>query len=240
MNLSMKELRKRNNKDYYSLLSKTMHYLMLYVTKPLLRTNITPNQISVFWIILQLIASYLLIFGTYSLNLVGISLYTIAALFDYVDGQIARIKKISTYKGYYLEDLGIYFGQPIFLLCLGIGTARAFNNPIFFYMGVTSTIAILYRKLAVRPENYPEEKKKKILKILFNLGSRVKKSKMTNIYLIFRRSNPLNLLFLGLVFNIPRIVLIVYTLLYLLDMVRMLYVQLNTLHQLDLKNDLFK
>ena len=235
-NISQAELRQLCEKEYYSKSQQRMHYLMLYATRPLLKTNITPNQISTFWVILQLVASTFMVVGSYWGNIIGILLYTLAMLLDYVDGQIARIKKISTYKGIFLEELGLYFGNPIFFLCLGIGTARAFGNYWYFILGVISCIAQLYSKLAVvNPDSYKKtEFREKILEIKSTLTMRsTKRKRLDWVFFLFRRSQPLNFLFVGLLFNIPQVVLIVYTLLFILDLTRKLYEQLRMLYKLD-------
>ena len=210
--------------------------MMLYVTRPLLKTNITPNQITTFWVILQIFASLMMVVGHYWFSVAGILIYTFAMLLDYVDGQIARIKKISTYKGIFLEEMGVYFGNPIFFLCLGIGTARAFSDYRYFLLGVVSCVAQLYSKLAVvNPDSYKKpEFHEKIIEIKSGLTLRSKKrTKLGWVFFLFRRSQPLNFLFLGLLFNIPHIVLIVYTALYLLEMGRKLFEQLRMLYKLD-------
>ena len=234
MKRSMKELRELCRKDYYSWFSVMMHHLMLYITRPLLRTNITPNQITTFWLLMQLAAAVLMVFGEYKYNVIGVLLFTGAALLDYVDGQIARIKKIKSYMGIFLEELGLYFGSPLFLIGLGIGTTFAFNNYIFFLLGIISAVCILYSQLAITdPFYYPPEFRENVLALRGKLTTRTKDKKLASIFLIFRRSNPLNLLTLLLLFNLPHLVLFIYTPLYVLKMLRVLYVQLKGLHRLD-------
>ena len=113
---------------------------------PLLKTNLTPNQITVFWIFLQLLAAGLMLFGAYSLNVVGVLLYTFAMLLDYIDGQIARIKKMHSFTGIFLEEIGIYTGSPLFILCLSFGVARSFGDIRYFFLGVIAALCFLYGK----------------------------------------------------------------------------------------------
>ncbi len=234
--LSMAELRKLNDRVFYSSLSRFMHNTMLYVTRPLLKTSITPNHITVFWIMMQLAGSFLMIYGTYRSNVIGVLLYVGAALLDYVDGQIARIKKISTYQGLFLEDLGIYFGSPIFMLCFSIGVAHSTADYRYLLLGIISALAILYSKLAItNPVAYPPAFRENILKLHEHLSSRSRSNKLVYLFMIFRRSQPLNFLLLGILFNLPRLVLITYTLLYLFEFGRRMSAQLYTLHQLDRK-----
>lgn len=234
MNYSMEELRKLNNRDFYSPVSKFMHNTLLYVTRPLLRTSITPNQITVFWITLQLVGSALMLKGDYWSNVLGVLLYVGAALFDYVDGQIARIKKISTYQGIFLEDLGIYFGTPIFMLCFSIGVSQSFHDYRYVVLGVVSALSVLYSKLAItNPYSYPSPFREKIVQLHGHLSSRSKTNKIVYLFFFFRRSQPFNFLLVGIIFNIPRVVLMLYTALHFLEFGRRMLVQLKTLHRLD-------
>ncbi|MDO8656863.1 MAG: CDP-alcohol phosphatidyltransferase family protein, partial [Nanoarchaeota archaeon] len=194
MNDSIEELRKLNVREFYSPVSKFMHNTMMYVTRPLLKTAITPNQITITWILMQMAGSLLMIFGTYTFNVLGVVLFVSAALLDYVDGQIARIKKLSTYKGVFLEELGIYLGSPIFFICFSIGVARFSGDWRYFLLGIISALCILYSKLAVvHPQDYPPEFREKMVKLNQSLSTRSQK-KIIYFFLLFRRSQPLNFL----------------------------------------------
>jgi phosphatidylglycerophosphate synthase len=234
MHYSMEELRELCKKEYYTPFQENMHHLMLYVTRPLIKTNITPNQITTFWLLLQLFASGLMLFGEYYLNVLGIILFTVAMLLDYVDGQIARIKKISSAKGIYLEQLGIHFGSPIFFLCFGVGTGIAYNNVIYFGIGASTAILALYTKMiAVNPYDYPLRLREEILNLKKSTTTRTKNKTLAIIGLLFRRSQPINFLFLGILLNIPRITIFTYATLYFLEIIRKLYLQIIKLNALD-------
>lgn len=234
---SVSELSKLCRKDYYHPFQRNMHYLMLYVTRPLLKTRITPNQITIFWLILQLIGALFMIKGTYVYNLIGVILYTLATLFDYIDGQIARIKKISTYKGIFLEELGIYFGSSIFMLFFSLGVAAQYKNNYYFILGIISTLAIIYSKLAVvNPSSYSRFQQEKLLTVRNKVSTRSNNKSLAFLVLIFRRSNPFNFLFFGIILDISNLVLIIYTVIYILEFLRRMVQQLNGLHKLDQEN----
>ncbi|GEM_PF-1921997 len=236
---TMPELRELCKKAYYSKFQQKMHTIMLYITRPLLKTNITPNQITIFWVLLQIVASALLLFGVYWINVIAVLLYTFAMLLDYVDGQIARIKGIKTYKGIYLEELGIYFGNPIFFLCLGIGLYRTTHMLLYLILGGLAALFQLYNKAAVvHPEAYKDPAfREKIEQMKGSLSLRSAEKKKTDlIFFVFRRSQPFNVMFFGIILNFPQWVLIIYTVLFFLDMTRKLYIQLKVLHRWDKEN----
>ena len=231
---SMKELRELNRKEYYSKFQEKMHVLMLYVTWPLLKTTITPNQITVFWIILQIIAAAFMMFGVYYLNVIGVLLYTFAMLLDYVDGQIARVKKKHSFKGIFLEEIGIYTGSPLFILGLSWGVTHSTGDLRYFLLGITASLCFLYSKLlVVNPLSYSEEKRAKLLEVGRLVTTRSKNKKLAWLAFLFRRSQPLNVLFFGILFNLTPYVVIIYTILYFLELLRRLYLQFRFLHKLD-------
>src|SRR3989344_3998413 len=231
---SMQKLRKKCRKDYYDKHAQRLHYALLYITQYILKTNITPNQITIFWLFLQLVAAGFMLVGTYSFNIIGILLYTIAGFLDAIDGQVARIKKKSSYKGIFLEWLGVCFGSPPFFIAFSIGIARTYHNYWYILFGLISAFALLYSKVVtINPLDYKPEMREKILALRNNLSMRNKKKKFALLYLWLRRSNPFNLLFLGIIFNQPRPIIIIYTIFYVLEFARRLYSQLKDLHQLD-------
>src|SRR3990167_6125638 len=235
---SMQELREKCSKDYYDNNARRLHYALLYITQYILKTNITPNQITIFWLFLQLVAAGFMLVGTYSFNIIGILLYTFAGFLDAIDGQVARIKKKSSYKGIFLEWLGVCFGSPPFFIAFSIGIARTYHNPWYVVLGFISALALLYSKVAIiNPLDYKPEMREKIISLRDNLSMRNKKRKFAWIYLILRRSNPFNLLFLGIIINQPIPTLIIYTSFYVLELIRRLYVQLKMLYTLDKRID---
>tara|TARA_Y100000310_G_scaffold345402_1_gene464517 strand:+ start:25446 stop:26168 length:723 start_codon:yes stop_codon:yes gene_type:complete len=221
---------------YYCKVQKAIHRnLFRYVTRHLLKTNISPNQITIMWILFQTAGALLMVFGIYKYSVIGLILYTIATLLDHVDGQIARIKKQYSYKGVFLEELGLYFGSPMFFLCFSIGIFRASGEPLYFIMGLVSSFCFLYAKLAkVNPAEYGEAMRDKILSVKGKLTMRRKKNCIFSwVHLLTRRSQPLNLLFFGIIFKFPKTTLLIYTALFILELARRLLTQISMLYKLD-------
>lgn len=219
---SIEELKELSKKDYYCPIQKFYHYNLLYITRLLLPTKITPNQITITWVTIQILASLLMMTGKYSYMIIGVVIFNFIVYLDYIDGQLARIKKQYSHIGLFLEDLGLYFGSPIFFLCFSIGLSIKNNNFIYLIFGIISTITFLYSKLIIIN---PLLKK--------SLSMRNKNSKYSFIFLLFRRGQPFNFLLVGIIFNFMEITLIVYSLLYTLELFRKLFMQLKILHRWD-------
>lgn len=87
-----------------------------------------------------------LAFGNYVVMLIGVVLVNIWALFDYVDGHIARYRNSCTDYGGFIDGLCDSTMSILVFMCAGIG---AFNNPnpslnllgqLFFGLGIDKSI----------------------------------------------------------------------------------------------------
>jgi len=102
------------------------------ITRYLVKTKITPNQISFFSFLLCLISSVLFLKGGYATLLSGAVLAQIASIIDGCDGEIARLKYQSTaFGGWYDAVLDRY--ADAFLL-FGLTCHIYFLNDNFLYI----------------------------------------------------------------------------------------------------------
>jgi len=107
---------------------------------------------------------------------------------------------------------------------------------LYLILGGLAALFQLYNKAAiVHPEAYKDPIfREKIEKMKGSLSLRSAEKKKTDIiFFLFRRSQPFNVMFFGIILNFPQWVLIIYTALFFLDMVRKLYIQLKVLHRWD-------
>jgi CDP-alcohol phosphatidyltransferase len=119
--------------------------LQLLLTRPLVKTSITPNQITFLSLCAGLVAAYLIAFGTTTQRYVAAGLMFTSAILDGVDGMIARVKKSSSETGHAIDGAADYFvnvsttiaavyhlgqtaGQPCFDIW-GFGSSSAFCAP---------------------------------------------------------------------------------------------------------------
>lgn len=124
--------------------------LQLLLTRPLVRTPITPNQITFLSLCAGLVAAYLIAFGSAKERLVAAGLMFASAILDGVDGMIARVKKSSSETGHAIDGAADYFvnvsttiaaayhlgqttGQPILAAALGLGTHMVWAQHLMLY-----------------------------------------------------------------------------------------------------------
>ncbi len=230
---TIKELAQKSPKQCWSKVDYMWHYLGLYVARPLLNTSITPNQVTVFWIVLEILAAMMML-GSYWYRVAGILIFNVIVnLLDFTDGNIARIKNIKTLLGIYLDRLGIYTGMPLFLLLLGLGMYLRENDVISLYAGIICCISLLYDKLFnVNPAWYSQEQWSHLQQVYLT-SSLSKKNIFSYLSELFRKTQPLNLLFFGIILNYLQIILIIYAVIGVLSMLKKLYEQVQTIRQLD-------
>lgn len=87
----------------------------------LLRTPITPNQITWFWGGLMVVSALLYSTGDYICCIVGGALWIVAYALDYTDGVVAKYKKQFSARGGYLDMVIHYTTYPLLMFCIGYG-----------------------------------------------------------------------------------------------------------------------
>ena len=74
------------------------------VVKYLVKTSITPNQVTTFSLLLAAFAAVFFSFGIYFFSVIGSLLFILAKFLDHVDGQLARELKKETKFGWYYDS----------------------------------------------------------------------------------------------------------------------------------------
>lgn len=117
--------------------------MSMYITRLLLHTNITPNQVTILNMLLGVIAGMFFVPGQYLYSFIGALLLQLWRIMDYVDGQIARYRKTASITGAYMDVLNHIIITPIFFICMSFGFYRMYHNPIVFVFGFLASFSIL-------------------------------------------------------------------------------------------------
>ena len=96
------------------------------IVKPLARlvsrhANFTPNQVSLLSLIVGVASIFFLFWGGYLFTLIGAGLSSFYLVFDIIDGQIARVKGLTSKVGAWLDGVLSFALIPLMLLATGIG-----------------------------------------------------------------------------------------------------------------------
>ena len=112
-----------------------VRHLSYRLTPILLKTSITPNQITAVSLLFGLLCAVCFILGNYIAGIIGAILLTASYTFDNCDGEVARIKKMSSEFGAKFDDIVDVLVDSSFFASLGYGTSQVTHQPFWFWFG---------------------------------------------------------------------------------------------------------
>ncbi len=116
--------------------SELLRWFARRIAELLAKTNITPNQVTIWkFIILLPPILYFFIRAAYIDNLIALSLIVVSAVFDLVDGSLARIKGMSSRLGGWLDGMLDVIFLDLILMTITIGVIKITGNPYWLVAG---------------------------------------------------------------------------------------------------------
>lgn len=115
-----------------------VRHLSYRLTPILLRLPITPNQVTSISLILGLGCALCFTTGIYTFGILGGLLLTLSYTFDNCDGEIARIKNLSSEFGAKFDDMSDWMVDAGFFAALGYGTWLVKDEQIWFWFGLAA------------------------------------------------------------------------------------------------------
>jgi len=91
------------------------------LVRPLVATPITPNQLTIFTLLIALGGAAMLTVGDVTYTNWGVGLFVLARFMDHFDGELARQKGMTSRLGYYLDYISGALSYGALFACLGIG-----------------------------------------------------------------------------------------------------------------------
>lgn len=147
---TIKEIRKDIQSKYaIHYFGRFQQWFAPYSLWLLLRTSITPNQVTFFMILFGLACSPLLLFNNYYLYLVFIPVYLFYQQLDAIDGALARYKKMFSNKGIYLDFISHLVVEPMMFFSLGLGRFLATGDLVLLILGVS----MMFSQMILRSVN---------------------------------------------------------------------------------------
>ena len=121
---------------------RPLAYIFVKIIFP---TNITPNQITSFALIIGVIGGILYVFNTHLFLIAAATLLIVYDVLDCSDGQLARLKKNGTFFGRILDGVSDYFVSTAVYLGIVVGFASNSNDPLFYWglvilAGITNAV----------------------------------------------------------------------------------------------------
>lgn len=124
--------------------------ISIYVTLLFLRTRISPNTISWFSLLFFLLSGWWMIWMKPWAFVLATLCYNLGYLLDCVDGEVARLKQITSKKGVFIDTLIRASSIPIvisFMIALYTGLGETpvslVEDSMLYFIAVMSTMALL-------------------------------------------------------------------------------------------------
>jgi len=140
---NMKTVKKENDFLSQKIYDKSANYFV----KKLAKTKITPNQMTLFGLILDIFTAQLFFIGTYFTLILGGVLIQLSFFMDRMDGQLARMKGIASKYGQLLDEgLGVFGMSLIFIGAIG-GYYNKTGSIYIWYLGFFALLGLLMMNL---------------------------------------------------------------------------------------------
>lgn len=113
------------------------------ISRRLARTSITPNQISVFNLLVGISSAGLAATGEPRQVLWSGVLFQLASILDGCDGEVAKLKRQATPQGAWVDTLTDNLSYVAYCLGVTVGLYRRVGAPVILVVGSIATLAII-------------------------------------------------------------------------------------------------
>ena len=129
----LREIVKEGRDSHFALWNKYVCSIFsIYITKVLLLTRVTPNQVTASMIVFGVVGSIFLFNAKF---LIGLILIHFAVLLDNVDGELARARKQRSMVGMYLDGIYHALTTPLMMFGFAFGVYSIHPNMLLIIFG---------------------------------------------------------------------------------------------------------
>ena len=114
-----------------------------WITRRVLPTSLTPNQLTLMNTALALLAVVLLGVGTHGAQLTGAAILLLSIVLDGCDGEVARVKFMHSELGRRLDFFSDNVVNAGAIAAIGVGAYRRFGDPTYLVLSLLSGVAAL-------------------------------------------------------------------------------------------------
>jgi len=100
-----------------------------------IKLGIPPNAITISNFFICIVGAIFLSFGTYLYLIIGILLFNLYMIFDFSDGEVARIKNKQSIEGPYFDGIGHFIYVITLGFGLGFGLYKLYQSEIYIILG---------------------------------------------------------------------------------------------------------
>jgi len=151
--MDIDELKKKAQKESLedAFCRLVLRNISIRITRYLVRTRIAPNQITILSFVLGVLAAICFAMREYAYLLAGAILVVLSVIFDLVDGEVARVKSLTSLLGAWLDPLLDMVRTGLLFLGIAIGLQTAAN---YIFVWIISYLAFF----GLLVENYSSAK----------------------------------------------------------------------------------
>ncbi len=113
------------------------------ITRWLMKTPITPNQISAFNLLFSAFAAWVVSFGQPISTIVGGILFQFASILDGCDGEVAHIKFKASKKGAFIDTVTDQLSYMFFVVGVTVGAYKVTGSPTVFGVAALALVCLL-------------------------------------------------------------------------------------------------
>lgn len=114
--------------------------ISFFLTQFLVRLPITPNQITFFNLILSFLAAFMMILPSYSYRVIGGLIMCFSSIIDGCDGEVARLKVMSSKFGAWFDTVADDVANNLFLAAIVLGLYWQTDERIYLWLGFPTLI----------------------------------------------------------------------------------------------------
>ena len=113
------------------------------ISRLLVKTPVTPNQISVATMLMSFLAAWWIASGNYLQLALGGLLFQFASIVDGCDGEVAKLKFMGSRMGEWVDTLADNVSYVVFFSCVAYGMYQATGEPYVLALGAGSVALVL-------------------------------------------------------------------------------------------------
>lgn len=135
-----------------------------FIIKLVYKTNLSPNFFTFLSFFIGITSCYFFYTGTESNILMGAIVLQISSIIDCVDGDLARLKNISSRKGFFLDLVSDRIVDSFVFMSIGLGLFIVHENFMILIVSIFGLISIIMLEYLNRVFEFLETKKIKVIK----------------------------------------------------------------------------
>ncbi len=114
------------------------------IVKVLVYTDVTPNQCSLFSFILSVVAACFFLLGAWPALIIGAIVWHVGELFDFVDGDLARAKGMSSKFGGLCDATFDALKKPLLIYSLAFGFFFLYGNLLILLLATLAMVNLYF------------------------------------------------------------------------------------------------